>query len=127
MGVELALERAGTTTIPLRPTTSTRSWSLDGRVRVGGEVVGPGVLAYLGMGRDEGALETDGPARALLLGGAPFPEPVLMWWNFVARDPRGGVPGPPTMGGGRRPLRPGCASTLARIEVGPPPWERPEG
>ncbi len=25
------------------------------------------------------------PVRALLLGGAPFGETVLMWWNFVAR------------------------------------------
>jgi hypothetical protein len=25
------------------------------------------------------------PLRALLIGGAPFAEPVLMWWNFVAR------------------------------------------
>jgi hypothetical protein len=24
------------------------------------------------------------PARAILLGGEPFPEPILMWWNFVA-------------------------------------------
>ena len=22
----------------------------------------------------------------MLLGGEPFPEPVLMWWNFVARS-----------------------------------------
>jgi hypothetical protein len=25
------------------------------------------------------------PVRALLLGGAPFGETILMWWNFVAR------------------------------------------
>ena len=24
------------------------------------------------------------PARLLLLGGEPFPEPLFMWWNFVA-------------------------------------------
>ena len=23
----------------------------------------------------------------LLLGGTPFPETILMWWNFVARTP----------------------------------------
>jgi hypothetical protein len=22
----------------------------------------------------------------LLLGGVPFPEPIVMWWNFVARS-----------------------------------------
>jgi quercetin 2,3-dioxygenase len=26
------------------------------------------------------------PTRVLLLGGEPFPEPVLMWWNFVVRS-----------------------------------------
>jgi len=61
-------------------------------------------------------------ARALLLGGVPFPEPVLMWWNFVARtrvevsearrqwsadDGRFGT----------------VRSALERIDVGPPPWE----
>ena len=27
-----------------------------------------------------------GPGRFLLLGGTPFGEDLLMWWNFVARD-----------------------------------------
>jgi hypothetical protein len=26
------------------------------------------------------------PVRALLIGGAPFGERILMWWNFVARS-----------------------------------------
>src|SRR4030095_11098692 len=43
-------------------------------------------LYYLGRGRRELALEGDARGyRALLLGGAPFGETVLMWWNFVAR------------------------------------------
>ena len=29
-------------------------------------------------GRDE--------ARVLLLGGPPFGEPIVMWWNFIGRD-----------------------------------------
>lgn len=28
----------------------------------------------------------DEPARVLLLGGTPFPEELLMWWNFVGRN-----------------------------------------
>ena len=43
-------------------------------------------LYYLGCGRRELLLNTERNAmRALLLGGAPFGETVLMWWNFVAR------------------------------------------
>ena len=55
--------------------------------------MGPGVLAYLGEGRDDVELVADGPARAVLLGGEPFPEPILMSWNFVARE-RDEVDGP---------------------------------
>jgi redox-sensitive bicupin YhaK (pirin superfamily) len=29
---------------------------------------------------------TDGPARALILGGPPFGEEIVMWWNFVGRS-----------------------------------------
>ena len=47
----------------------------------------PGQLAYLGRGRDQLDLEAAEEARALLLGGEPFEEPILMWWNFVARTP----------------------------------------
>jgi len=28
----------------------------------------------------------DRPARLLLLGGEPFEEQLVMWWNFVGRD-----------------------------------------
>jgi hypothetical protein len=28
----------------------------------------------------------DGPARVLLLGGIPFTEELVMWWNFVGRS-----------------------------------------
>jgi redox-sensitive bicupin YhaK (pirin superfamily) len=40
---------------------------------------------YLGHDRDQLPLSAAGPARALLLGGEAFPEPILMWWTFVAR------------------------------------------
>ena len=32
-------------------------------------------------------LASTGAARVLLVGGPPFPETILMWWNFVARTP----------------------------------------
>jgi redox-sensitive bicupin YhaK (pirin superfamily) len=47
--------------------------------------VEPGHLAYLGQGRTAVPLSGRGPSRALLLGGEPFGEEILMWWNFVAR------------------------------------------
>ncbi|MDX2377481.1 pirin family protein [Microbacterium sp. LRZ72] len=50
-------------------------------------VVGGYDLLYLGLGRDGIRLQA-GPdgATAFLLGGEPFEEEIVMWWNFVGRS-----------------------------------------
>ena len=47
----------------------------------------PSQLAYVPPGRDLLRLSAlgDEPARLILLGGAPFEDPLVMWWNFVGR------------------------------------------
>lgn len=42
-------------------------------------------LYYLGSGRSSLALSSRHDGRILLIGGPPFPESILMWWNFAAR------------------------------------------
>jgi redox-sensitive bicupin YhaK (pirin superfamily) len=123
VGVDAALE-PGTGAWPLRPEFEYALVVLDGAVLVDDQAVRPGQLAYLGRGRAEVAVSASDPTRVLLLGGEPFPEPILMWWNFVVRtrdeldsarqewesaDPRFGR------------LR----SPLARIPAPPPFWPRP--
>lgn len=49
-------------------------------------VVTPGRLCYLGIGREQVELTVREPVRAILIGGIPFDEPIVMWWNFVARS-----------------------------------------
>ena len=121
MGVELTLQ-GPQTTVPLRPDYEYALVVLEGRVTVDGVAVEPGVLAYLGLGRDECALVTEAPARALLLGGVPFPEPILMWWNFVGRTRQ-------EISEARRQWSADDGrfghvhSSLERIGVGAPPWE----
>ena len=44
-------------------------------------------LYYLGTTRTEACVSSRGGGRLLLIGGPPFPETILMWWNFVARTP----------------------------------------
>ena len=44
-------------------------------------------LHYLGAGHASVELRSEGGARVLLLGGPPFGEKVLLWWNFAARTP----------------------------------------
>ncbi|MCU1373502.1 MAG: putative MarR-family transcriptional regulator [Actinomycetia bacterium] len=81
----LALTGSGAGTLTLQPTFEHALVVLDGTVAVGDEVVAPGELAYLGLGRDELTLDPSPGAHALLLGGVPFPERIAMWWNFVGR------------------------------------------
>ncbi|MBO0609558.1 pirin family protein [Myceligenerans salitolerans] len=58
-----------------------------GDVRLEGVTVAPSSLAYVGPGRRRLAVTAgpDRPARAVLIGGEPFTEDVVMWWNFVGR------------------------------------------
>lgn len=84
VGADLVLS-AGTTTVPLTSTWEHALVVADGSIRIDGRRVSPGVLAYLAPGRHEVEIGADAPARALLVGGEPFPGEVLMWWNFVAR------------------------------------------
>lgn len=59
-----------------------------GDVAAAGCVLRPGDLGYLGPGAARLALANPGgtPARLVLLGGEPFDEEIVMWWNFVARS-----------------------------------------
>jgi redox-sensitive bicupin YhaK (pirin superfamily) len=44
-------------------------------------------LGYLPVGHEGVRLRADhGPVRVVLLGGVPFGEELVMWWNFIGRD-----------------------------------------
>ena len=45
------------------------------------------ILYYLGINRSEICFTSRNGGRVLLIGGPPFPETILMWWNFVGRSP----------------------------------------
>ncbi|WSQ49912.1 bifunctional pirin family protein/GNAT family N-acetyltransferase [Streptomyces sp. NBC_01218] len=58
-----------------------------GNVRLGETLLSPAELGYVGPGNGSMTLtnESDVPARAVLVGGVPFGEKIVMWWNFVGR------------------------------------------
>ncbi len=59
----------------------------SGELTVAGAPLVPAALAYLAPGRDVVDLAAgDAGARLVLIGGTPFEEDVLMWWNFVGRE-----------------------------------------
>ena len=123
LGVELRIS-PGTVEIPLEATAEHALLLTGGAVTVDGVRIEPGHLAYLGAGRDACALTAAEPARGLLLGGEPFPEPVLMWWNFVART-RDEISEAQRAWAAEEDRFGTVASRLERIEVGPPPWAAP--
>ncbi|GAA2690904.1 pirin family protein [Actinosynnema pretiosum subsp. pretiosum] len=59
-----------------------------GEVELAGTVVPRGSLGCLGAGSAVLRLVSTGSedARVLLLGGEPFGEEIVMWWNFIGRD-----------------------------------------
>jgi len=120
VGVDLEL-RAPTTTVPLDATAEYALVVTRGSVLVEGHTVVPGSLAYLGSGRSELPVRTLEPAHTLLIGGAPFEAPILMWWNFVARAREEIAGAYDDWSRGTDRFGP-VASPLARVEVDPPAW-----
>jgi len=84
VGADLTV-RPGATSWPLRPDFEHALVVLSGEVAVAEQVVRPGQLGYLGLRRDSLDLTALEQSRVLLLGGEPFGEQLVMWWNFVAR------------------------------------------
>ena len=87
VGADLQVHRNGTLTLPLQPEREHAVLILDGAAALNGEPLQPDTLYYLGTRRDELALSSPSGSRMLLIGGRPFDETILMWWNFVARTP----------------------------------------
>jgi len=72
--------------LPLEPEFEHAVLALLGAVEVDGVRVEPGTLIYLGCGRSDVTLQADGGGRVLLVGGEPFEESIVMWWNFIGRS-----------------------------------------
>jgi len=86
VGAEVVLEPGAGTRVPLNPEWEYAALTLEGAVIVDGAALFPGPLLYLGSGRSDLPLRAGQAARLLLIGGEPFVEHLVMWWNFVGRD-----------------------------------------
>jgi redox-sensitive bicupin YhaK (pirin superfamily) len=91
VGADLALSPGADVEIPLEPDFEYAVLAASGAADVEGTPLGIGAMLYLGTGRRtlrlRGAAAADGgPTRLLLLGGEPFDERIVMWWNFVGRS-----------------------------------------
>lgn len=85
VGIDLSCTGAARTSLALDTAYEYCVLVLRGAARVAGEAIEQEELLYFAPGRDSLEIATDGEAQLLLLGGKPFGEDILLWWNFVAR------------------------------------------
>ncbi|MCA9693996.1 MAG: pirin family protein [Nannocystaceae bacterium] len=85
VALELVTEGEARIELPLRAGFEYGAIALAGAASLADQPLAPGSLLYFGVGRERLTIVSDAGARILLLGGAPFGEEVLLWWNFVAR------------------------------------------
>lgn len=85
VGIEVQAQ-PGRHSIQLETTFEHGIMMVEGDIEVGEQKLEIGGFYDLGRDRDCIAFECDEPVRFMLIGGAPFGESILMWWNLVARD-----------------------------------------
>ncbi|MEU3851093.1 pirin family protein [Streptomyces sp. NPDC029554] len=88
LGAEITLEPGATLTLSVDTAFEHGLLVDNGDVRLLGTPLKPAELGYVpcGSGTLTLANDSDAPARTILLGGPPFEEEIVMWWNFIARS-----------------------------------------
>jgi quercetin 2,3-dioxygenase len=86
VGADVALSTGAVAVVPLEPDFEYAVLVMSGELVVDDVSLTPGAMLYLGTGRTELRLTSAAGARVLLLGGEPFAEQIVMWWNFVGRS-----------------------------------------
>lgn len=87
VGADLVIHPMSQLTIPLNSFHEHAVLLLSGDAEIEGQTIVGETLYYLGTNRDEICFRSNAGARLILIGGLPFKESILMWWNFVARTP----------------------------------------
>ncbi|MEU6611089.1 pirin family protein [Streptomyces shenzhenensis] len=88
LGAEIVIEPHVTLTLAVDATFEHGLLVDSGDIRLIDTVLRPAELGYVSRGVDTLTMvnETDAPARTILLGGPPFGEEIVMWWNFIGRS-----------------------------------------
>ncbi|MGV0679125.1 pirin family protein [Mycolicibacterium fortuitum] len=88
LGAQIDLDPGAELTLDVDPVFEHGVLLDQGAIEVCGNTLAIADLGYQAPGRSQLQLANrgNGPARAILLGGPPFPEELVMWWNFVGRS-----------------------------------------
>lgn len=86
VGAQISIHPGSTVQIPLEAAWEHAIVLLSGDATVDGRHSPTrGDLLYLGAHRDGIEIASDGGAQVFLIGGEPFADDLVMWWNFVGR------------------------------------------
>ena len=94
VGLEVDLPAGGPLRLPLEADFEYAALMLEGSSQIGARPgpssdpvqLDPGSLLYLGRGHRELSVRAAPGARLFVIGGVPFDDPLVMWWNFVGRS-----------------------------------------
>ncbi|MGV9613728.1 pirin family protein [Nocardia xishanensis] len=86
VGADVRMDPGAEVTIPLNPAFEHALLVIEGEITAADTELKPGPLLYLGSDRSELRLVSGTGAHFALIGGEPFGEELVMWWNFVGRS-----------------------------------------
>ena len=86
VGAEIDLPSGSTTEIPANHSFEYGILVISGEARINGNLVQAGELHYVPTGKANLVLGSLSGAKLILLGGQPFEEKIVMWWNFIGRS-----------------------------------------
>ena len=89
VGAEVRVPAGATVRLPLHPEWEYAVVGVEGDLTVHADpstAVTRLQLLYLGLGRDAVEVTSAAGASVFLLGGEPFEDDIVMWWNFVGRS-----------------------------------------
>ena len=86
VGADITVNPGAEVTVPLTHYYEHAVMLIEGDLTAAGTDAPAGQLLYLGTDRSELTLTSSAGAHLILLGGEPFREDIVMWWNFVARS-----------------------------------------
>ena len=84
--MDLDLAAGADVEVPLEPEFEYALLTSSGSVAVEEVPLDRGSMLYLGTDRRALRLRAGERSKVLLLGGEPFEERIVMWWNFVGRS-----------------------------------------
>jgi redox-sensitive bicupin YhaK (pirin superfamily) len=86
VGADLQLSPGASVSLELVDSYEYGVFVVAGDVIAESTAVGVDQLLYLGSQRDSVTLRSPHGSRLIMLGGLPFTEEIVMWWNFIGRS-----------------------------------------